>query len=79
MRVRKSSDGANPTETADERRVPYRHPQPEHSPPELVIPDAVPADERLWVPQADNRDRLEPAASPAMPPIPPKAEVNSER
>jgi quercetin dioxygenase-like cupin family protein len=42
------------TESADERRVPYRHPQPEHSPPELVIPDALPADERLWVPQAEN-------------------------
>src|SRR4029453_5164700 len=42
------------TDSADERRVPYRHPQPEHSPPELVIPDAVTTDERLWVPQAEN-------------------------
>jgi len=41
-------------ETADESRVPYRHPQPEHSPPELVIPDVLPKDERLWVPQAEN-------------------------
>jgi quercetin dioxygenase-like cupin family protein len=41
-------------ETDVERRIPYRHPQPEHSPPELVIPDALPVDERLWVPQAEN-------------------------
>jgi quercetin dioxygenase-like cupin family protein len=41
-------------ETADERRVPYQHPQPQESPPEIVIPDAIPADERLWVPQAEN-------------------------
>lgn len=45
---------AGVTETADERRVPYRHPQPEYSPPELVIADALPKDERLWVPQAEN-------------------------
>jgi quercetin dioxygenase-like cupin family protein len=42
------------TETADEKRVPYRHLQPEHSPPEIVIPDTIPTDERLWVPQAEN-------------------------
>jgi hypothetical protein len=41
-------------ESADERRVPYRHPQPTESPPEIVISDAIPADERLWVPQAEN-------------------------
>src|SRR5688500_8138509 len=41
-------------EGADEKRVPYRHPQPEHSPPEIVIPDTLPSDERLWVPQAEN-------------------------
>jgi hypothetical protein len=34
--------------------VPYRHPQPRESPPELVIPDAVPIDERVWVPVEDN-------------------------
>ena len=42
------------TESEAEKRVPYRHPQPEHSPPELVIPDTIPTDERLWVPQAEN-------------------------
>jgi quercetin dioxygenase-like cupin family protein len=41
-------------ESADEKRVPYRHPQPKESPPEIVIPDALPTDERLWVPQAEN-------------------------
>src|SRR6516164_6355000 len=35
-------------------RVPYRHPQPKESFPELVVPDALPKDERLWVPQAEN-------------------------
>ena len=42
------------TETADEKRVPYRHKQPEYSPPEIVIADTLPTDERLWVPQAEN-------------------------
>jgi 2,4'-dihydroxyacetophenone dioxygenase len=42
------------SETADEKRIPYRHPQPAYSPPEIVIADAVPRDERLWVPQAEN-------------------------
>ena len=41
-------------ESADEARTPYRHPQPPHSPPELVIPDAIPSDERIWVPQQEN-------------------------
>ena len=45
---------AGPAESAEARRVPYRHPQPEYSPPEIVIPDTIPADERLWVPQAEN-------------------------
>ena len=38
--------------TEAEARVPYRHPQPKESFPELVIPNAIPEDERLWVPQA---------------------------
>ena len=29
---------------------PYRHPMPKESPPELVVPDAIPTDERVWVP-----------------------------
>jgi quercetin dioxygenase-like cupin family protein len=35
-------------------RVPYRHPQPKEAFPELVIPHAIPEDERLWVPQQEN-------------------------
>ena len=35
-------------------RMPYRHPQPKDAFPEIVIPNAIPEDERLWVPQADN-------------------------
>ena len=38
----------------DQSAIPYRHPQPKESPPELVIPDAVPQDERVWVPQGQN-------------------------
>mgnify|MGYP000850281195 FL=1 len=38
----------------DEARIPYRHPQPKESPPELVIEAAVPTDERVWVPQMPN-------------------------
>ena len=30
----------------DNSRIPYRHPQPKESPPELVIPSVIPADER---------------------------------
>jgi 2,4'-dihydroxyacetophenone dioxygenase len=40
--------------TAADARIPYRHPQPKESYPELVIPNAIPEDERLWVPQAEN-------------------------
>lgn len=44
-----------PTSESDaEARTPYRHPQPVDSPPELVIAQALPDDERVWVPQADN-------------------------
>ena len=38
----------------DQSRIPYRHAQPRDSPPELVIPDALPKDERVWVPQGEN-------------------------
>ena len=38
----------------DQSRIPYRHAQPKESPPELVIPDALPSDERVWVPQGEN-------------------------
>ena len=35
---------------ASDKWIPYRHPQPQESPPEVVIPNAVPTDERIWVP-----------------------------
>ena len=38
----------------DLSRVPYAHPQPKDSPPELVIPHAIPRDEREWVPQSET-------------------------
>ena len=40
--------------TDSDKWQPYRHPMPKESPPELVIPDAIPADERIWVPVDDN-------------------------
>ena len=33
---------------------PYRHPMPADSLPEIVIQNALPTDERLWVPQQEN-------------------------
>lgn len=33
---------------------PYRHPMPVDSLPEIVIPNAIPVDERLWVSQQEN-------------------------
>ncbi|MDB5733696.1 MAG: cupin [Alphaproteobacteria bacterium] len=38
----------------DNSRIPYRHPQPKESPPEIVIASVMPEDERVWVPQAEN-------------------------
>ncbi len=38
-----------------EKWQPYKHPQPKSSClPELVIPNAVPIDERIWVPVEEN-------------------------
>jgi len=48
------SNRARLDEDASAARVPYRHPQPKEAFPELVIPHAVPEDERLWVPQQEN-------------------------
>jgi 2,4'-dihydroxyacetophenone dioxygenase len=35
-------------------RMPYQLPFPAEALTEIVIPDAIPADDRLWVPQAEN-------------------------
>ena len=40
--------------TQEERWTPYRHPQPKESPPELIVPNVIPTDERVWVPVDDN-------------------------
>ena len=38
----------------NEKWVPYRHSQPKESPPELVIPNAIATDERIWIPLEEN-------------------------
>ena len=35
-------------------RMPYQHPMPKETLADIVIPDAIPADERVWVPQGEN-------------------------
>jgi quercetin dioxygenase-like cupin family protein len=44
-----------PLEGSDnDPRMPYQLPFPTDALQEIVVPDAVPEDERLWVPQAEN-------------------------
>ena len=44
-----------PVETSEsDPRTPYQLPFPPDAQEEIVIPDAIAADERVWVPQADN-------------------------
>jgi len=38
----------------DEARMPYQLPFPKDAAEEIVVPSAVPDDERVWVPQAPN-------------------------
>lgn len=38
----------------DTSRMPYQLPFPKDALPEIVVPSAIPEDERLWVPQAEN-------------------------
>jgi quercetin dioxygenase-like cupin family protein len=38
----------------DPSLTPYQFPNPKESLPDLVIPNAMPDDERIWVPQADK-------------------------
>ena len=49
-----NTHGADLMQNDVQARIPYRHPQPTESAAELVIPNAVPEDERLWVPQQEN-------------------------
>lgn len=39
---------------ADLKMKPYQFPNPKEAPLEIVVNPAVPEDERVWVPQADN-------------------------
>lgn len=38
----------------DNARMPYQLPFPKDALEEIVIPNSIPTDERLWVPQAEN-------------------------
>ena len=48
------TENAPKASVSNDRWLPYRKAQPRESPPELVIPDAIPADERVWVPVEEN-------------------------
>ena len=45
---------ANLMVSSDEFRTPYQLPFPQEAADEIVIPDAIASDERIWVPQAEN-------------------------
>lgn len=40
--------------SGEEDRVPYQLPFPPNAAQEIVVPQAIPTDERVWVPQAEN-------------------------
>ena len=42
------------TDKDENNRVPYQLPMPQDALPEIVVPNAIPEDERLWVKQAEN-------------------------
>ncbi|MGQ7843081.1 2,4'-dihydroxyacetophenone dioxygenase family protein [Granulosicoccus sp. 3-233] len=42
------------TENGKNDRVPYQLPFPPNAAQEIVVPDGIPTDERVWVPQAEN-------------------------
>ena len=41
-------------EESDTTRMPYQLPMPAEAQSDIVINDAIPVDERVWVPQAEN-------------------------
>ncbi len=43
-----------PANEEKDARVPYQHPMPKEALPEIVVSSAIPEDERIWVPQAEN-------------------------
>jgi 2,4'-dihydroxyacetophenone dioxygenase len=34
--------------------MPYQYPMPKETLPDLVVPHAIPIDDRVWVPQGEN-------------------------
>lgn len=48
------SDNTMNSDAETLRRMPYQFDQPKEMIPDLVVPGAIPTDERIWVPQADN-------------------------
>ncbi len=40
--------------SAQDKWLPFRHPQPKEMVPDLVVPHAIPTDERVWVPIEEN-------------------------
>ena len=42
------------TQDSQNANIPYQLPMPQNALPEIVIPSAIPEDEKLWVKQAEN-------------------------
>ena len=42
------------TQDSQNANIPYQLPMPQYALPEIVIPSAIPEDEKLWVKQAEN-------------------------
>jgi 2,4'-dihydroxyacetophenone dioxygenase len=52
-----TDSGARPGDGLDAetlRRMPYQYPQPKEALADIVVANAIPEDERIWVPQAEN-------------------------
>jgi 2,4'-dihydroxyacetophenone dioxygenase len=49
-----TSDTTSGLDAASLKRMPYQFPQPAHSLKDVVVPHAIPLDDRVWVPQAEN-------------------------
>lgn len=43
-----------PHENKQQKRMPYQYQQPAEASADIVVPNALPNDERIWVPQAEN-------------------------
>ncbi|SDL26247.1 Cupin domain protein [Modicisalibacter muralis] len=45
-----------PANDDQHKRMPYQYSQPTEASADIVVPNAIPEDERVWVPQAENVD-----------------------